>query len=148
MAKATFNFEAPKEITKTEAQKIAEKNDANTSSFNLDAEDDEELTLTGKFFESVWTRKDEGKADTNGSSLMAQAKRATGETLNIPFGLFRSAKRLASGGEIINCKAKFGKHATASTILDSVKNGAKVKVVRYYYFREGYNNESETTKVL
>ena len=102
MAKATFEFSAAKEVTAERAKEIAQTNDAKNQNFNLDAEDNEELTLTGKVFESNWVRKETGKADTYGTTLQAEAKRADDKTLvNVPFGLFKSAKKLASGGEII-----------------------------------------------
>lgn len=148
MAKATFSFATPKKVSKTDAEKRAAENDAKSSNFDINAETGEKLTLTGEIFESEWTRKEEGKEDKTGFTLLAQAKGEHGQTVQIPFGLFKSVRRLASGGEEINCEALFSKRETQKTILDFCKKDTKVKVARYLFFREGNDYETEITKVI
>jgi hypothetical protein len=148
MAKATFNFSEPKKLTKADAEKRAAENDAKSSNFDINAETKEVLTLTGVTYESEWTRSEEGKADQTGFTLLAEAKGENGQTVKIPFGLFKSVRRLASGNEEIDCKAVFSKRETQKTILDFCKKDVKVKVARYLFFREGNNYETEITKVI
>jgi hypothetical protein len=148
MAKATFSFGTPKKVTKTDATKRAEQNDAKSSNFDINAETGETLTLTGEIYESEWTRSEEGRPDQTGFTLLAEAKGEHGQTVKIPFGLFKSVRRLASGGEEINCEALFSKRETQKTILNFCKKDAKVKVARYLFFREGNDYETEITKVV
>ena len=148
MAKAKFNFSEPKKLTKADAEKRAKENDSKSSNFDINAETDEELTLTGNIYESEWTRTEEGKADQTGFTLMAEATGEHGQTVKIPFGLFKSVRRLASGSEEINCVALFSKRETQKTILDFCKKDVKVKVARYLFFREGNDYETEITKVI
>lgn len=148
MAKATFSFAAPKKVSKTDATKRAEQNDAKSSNFDINAETGEVLTLTGDIYESEWTRKEEGKPDQTGFTLLAEAKGERGQKVQIPFGLFKSVRRLASGNTEINCEALFSKRETQKTILDFCKKDAKVKVARYLFFREGNDYETEITKVI
>jgi hypothetical protein len=148
MAKATFTFSAPQKVTKEKAEQTAKTNDSKTSNFDINAETDEVLTLTGEIFEVTWTRSEEGKKDRTGVNLMAGAKGEHNQTVYISFGLFKSDNRLASGGEIINCKAIFSKRETQQQILAFCKKNAKVKVSRYLFFREGTDYETEITKVI
>ena len=148
MAKATFTFAPASEVSADKAKKIASENDAKVSNFSLNADDGETLTLTGKIFESVWTRKEEGKPDSTGTTLQAESTKKDGGKVYIPFGLFKSARKLASGGQVIECKARFSKDETQTNILDFCKKNATVTVKKYLYFREGFNNEIEITKVL
>ena len=148
MAKAKFTFSEPKKLTKTDAEKRAAENDAKSSNFDVNAETDEVLTLTGDTYESEWTRTEEGKADQTGFTLLAEAVGEHNQKVQIPFGLFKSVRRLASGGEEINCEALFSKRETQKTILDFCKKDAKVKVARYLFFREGNDYETEITKVI
>lgn len=148
MAKAKFSFSEPKKLTKADAQKRAAENDAKSSNFDINAETGEILTLTGDTYESEWTRTEESKADQTGFTLLAEAKGEHGQTVRIPFGLFKSVRRLASGGEEIDCKALFSKRETQKTILDFCKKDTKVKVARYLFFREGNDYETEITKVI
>lgn len=148
MAKATFTFSAPQKVTKEKAEQTAKTNDSKTSNFDINAETDEVLTLTGEIFESVWVRSEEGKQDQTGTTLLAGAKGANGQNVQIPFGLFKTANRLASGGAVVNCKALFSKRETQQTILNFCKKNTKVRVTRYVFFREGANYESEITKVI
>lgn len=148
MAKATFKFSEPKKLTKTDANKRATENDAKSSNFDINAETDEILTLTGDIYESEWVRTEEGKEDRTGFTLLAEAKGEHGQTVKIPFGLFKSVRRLASGGEEIDCKAIFSKRELQKSILDFCKKDTKVKVARYLFFREGNDYETEITKVI
>ena len=148
MAKATFKFSEPKKLTKTDAAKRAAENDAKSSNFDLNAETGEKLTLTGEIFESEWTRKEDGKEDKTGFTLLAQAKGEHNQVVMIPFGLFKSVRRLASGGEEIDCKAVFSKRETQKSILDFCKKDTQVKVIRYLFFKEGNDYETEITKVI
>lgn len=148
MAKAKFDFGTPKKVTKDAAKTRAEENDAKNGNFDIPAETGEVLTLTGEFFESEWTRKEEGKADQTGFTLLAGAVGERNQKVQIPFGLFKSVRRLASGGEEIDCKALFSKREMQKTILDFCKKDAKVKVKRYLFFKEGNDYETEITKVI
>ena len=148
MAKAKFNFSEPKKLTKADAAKRAAENDAKSSNFDVNAETGEVLTLTGETYESEWTRSEEGKENQTGFTLLAEAKGERGQKVQIPFGLFKSVRRLASGGEEINCVALFSKRETQKSILDFCKKDAKVKVARYLFFREGNDYETEITKVI
>ena len=148
MAKATFSFSEPKKLTNADAEKRAAENDAKSSNFDINAETDEVLTLTGNTYESKWTRSEEGKPDQTGFTLLAEAIGEHNQKVQIPFGLFKSVRRLASGGEEINCVAMFGKRETQKSILDFCKKDAKVKVARYLFFREGNDYETEITKVI
>lgn len=147
MAKATFKFSEPKKLTKTDAEKRAKENDAKSSNFDINAETGEILTLTGNVFESEWTRKEDGKQDQTGFTLLAEAVGEHNQKVQIPFGLFKSARRLASGGDEINCAAIFSKRETQQNILKFCVKDAKVKVARYLFFREGNDYETEITKV-
>ena len=148
MAKATFSFAESQKVTKAKAEETAKTNDAKSGNFDIPAETGEMLTLTGEFFESVWTRKEEGKADQTGTTLLAGAVGEHNQKIEIPFGLFKSVRRLASGGEEINCVALFSKRETQKTILDFCKKDVKVKVARYLFFKEGNDYETEITKVI
>lgn len=148
MAKATFKFSEPKKLTKADAEKRAAENDAKSSNFDINAETGEVLTLTGETYESEWTRSEEGKADKTGFTLLAEAKGEHNQKVQIPFGLFKSVRRLASGNEEIDCKALFSKRETQKTILNFCKKDAKVKVARYLFFKEGNDYETEITKVI
>lgn len=148
MAKATFKFAESQKVTKAKAEETAKTNDAKSGNFDIPAETGEVLTLTGEFFESVWTRSEEGKPDKTGTTILAGAKGEKGQKIEIPFGLFKSVRRLASGGEEIDCKALFSKRETQANILDFCKKDVKVKVVRYLFFREGNDYETEITKVI
>ena len=148
MAKAKFSFGEPKKLTKTDAAKRAAENDAKSSNFDINAETGEVLTLTGDTYESEWTRSEEGKPNQTGFTLLAEAKGEHGQKVQIPFGLFKSVRRLASGGEEINCEALFSKRETQKTILEFCKKDEKVKVTRYLFFREGNDYETEITKVI
>lgn len=153
MAKTNFLVSERNKVSKEQAEKTATTNDSKRVNFDLSAETGEELTLTGDFYEATWERYEgEGENRTKkgeGVILFADAKRADGKTkIQIPFGLFRSANKLASGGSVIECKAHFTKNATNKEILDFCLTKAKVKVERYTFFREGMSNESEITKVI
>jgi hypothetical protein len=148
MAKAKFNFSEPKKLTKADAEKRAAENDAKSSNFDIAAETGEVLTLTGNTYESEWTRIEENKPDQTGFTLMAEAKGENGQTVKIPFGLFKTIRKLASGNEEIDCKAVFGRRETQKTILDFCKKDVKVKVARYLFFKEGNDYETEITKVI
>lgn len=148
MAKATFKFSESRKLTKADAEKRAAENDAKVSNFDINAETGEVLTLTGNTYESEWTRTEEGKKDQTGFTLLAEAKGEQGQTVKIPFGLFKSVRRLASGNTEINCVALFSKRETQKTILDFCKKDAKVKVARYLFYKEGNNYETEITKVI
>ena len=148
MAKAKFNFGEPKKVTKTDAEKRAAENDAKSSNFDVNAETGEVLTLTGDIYESEWKRTEDGKPDQTGFTLLAEAKGEHNQKVQIPFGLFKSVRRLASGGEEIDCKAIFSKRETQKSILNFCKKDAKVKVARYLFFREGNDYETEITKVI
>lgn len=148
MAKSSFSFTAPQKVAKAKAEETAKSNDAARGNFDLNAETGEILTLTGNFFESVWTRTEEGKDDRTGTTLMAEATGESKQTVLIPFGLFKSANKLASGGEVMECKAHFSKRETNENIFKFCKKDTTVKVARYLFFREGNDFESEITKVI
>lgn len=148
MAKATFVVSERKEATETRAKEIAQKRDANNAQFTIPAETGATLKLTGKFFESAWTRKEEGKDDQTGFILSAEAKPKSGNNVYIPFGFFISKSRLASGNEKVNFPAVFDKYATYGQIIDFIKTKPTVKVARDYYFREGWSSETEVTTVV
>ena len=147
MATSKFVVGAPKECTATRAKEIAQEKDARNAQFSINAETGAVLTLTGKVFESEWTRTEEGKAPQTGIILNAEAKNGN-STLMIPFGYFVSKTRRAAGGDSVDFKGVFPKFTTNETILNFVKKGAKVKVARDYYFREGWNSETEVTTVV
>jgi len=148
MAKSSFSFTAPQKVAKAKAEETAKTNDSSRGNFDINAEDDEEITLTGKFYESVWTRKEEGKDDMTGQTLYAEAKGANNQLLQIPFGMFKTACKLASGGEQITCSAHFSKRTTQQSILEFCQADTKVTVKRYRFFREGNDYETEITKVI
>lgn len=152
MAKTDFSVSERNKVSKEQAEKTAATNDSKRVNFDLSAETGEELTLTGDFYEATWERYEgEGENRTKkgeGVILFADAKRANGTKIQIPFGLFRSANKLAAGGSVIECKAHFSKNVTNKEILDFCLTKAKVKVERYTFFREGINNEMEITKVI
>ena len=146
MAKAKFEVSERKEATEARAKEIAQKRDANNAQFTINAETGAELKLDGKFYESEWTRKEEGKDDQTGFILSAGVK---GEpNIFIPFGFFISKSRLASGNEKVDFPAVFDKYATYGQIIDFIKTKPTVKVARDYYFREGWNSETEVTTVI
>lgn len=146
MAKAKFEVSERKEATETRAKEIAQTRDANNAQFTINAETDAKLQLDGKFYESKWIRKEEGKEDQTGFILSAGVKGKS--DVFIPFGFFISKSRLASGGEKVDFPAVFGKYATYDEIIKFVKSKPTVKVARDYYFREGWNSETEVTTVI
>ena len=148
MAKAIFKVGERKEATETRAKEIAQERDGRNAQFTLNAETGAVLKLTGKFFESVWTREEQGKDPQTGSILSAEAENGRNPKVYIPFGFFISKARLASGNEKVEFPAVFGKFTTYEDIIKFVKTKPSVKVARDYYFREGWSSETEITTVV
>lgn len=146
MAQTDFKVGTPKVISKTDALKNAQSKDARSLNFHIPADKDEILTLTGEYVEIPWTRT-EGKTKSEGTMLAVAAKRASGDSVNIPFGFFRT-KRLLQEDGFKTFEACFPKDASFEQIVNSVEADKKVKVCRDGFLYPGRSSERDVDTVV
>ena len=135
MAKSEFKLGNLNKITTANALKAAQSKDARNASFHIPADNDEELSLTGEFFEQSWTR-----GDNEGTMLLVGTKKADDTEIKVPFGFFRTKKLLQDDG-LKTCPACFDKEASFEDIVNGLekafKANKKIKVVRDDYVYPG-----------
>lgn len=133
MAQSNFKVSEPTKIaTLDAAKKAAQAKDAVNANFHIPAETGTVLTLTGEFFEAVWSRG-EGKDKREGTMLMAGVKELSKP---ISFGFFRTKVLREEDGNK-EFKACFEKEASFEDIVNGIKKDKKVVVCRGDYVYPG-----------
>lgn len=142
MAKSEFKLGKLNKITKKEASMSAKTKDARNASFHISADTDEILTLTGEFFEQGWS-----KGDSEGTMLLAGAKKADNSEIKVAFGFFRTKKLLQEDG-LKTFKACFDKDASFEEILNSIEANKKIQVKRDDYVYPGRSSARAVDTVV
>jgi hypothetical protein len=128
MSQTKFELDTPKKIDEKTAKRIALEKDSKVFSFHVNAETNEILTLTGEIWEQPWAGK--GRV---GTMLFAGAIRSDEHTeILVPVHFFRTKILCEEGGNKIY-PACFSRDALFEDIINSIKKGKKVKLVRSPY---------------
>ena len=142
MAKSEFKLGKLSKITKDKAAKSAQAKDARNATFHISAENDEILTLTGEYYEQEWTNK-----DSEGTMLLAAAKKADGSEIKVAFGFFRTKKLLQEDG-LKTFPACFDKDASFEDIVNGIEEGKKIQVKRDDYVYPGRSSARAVDTVI
>lgn len=142
MAKSEFKLGKLSKITTANALKSAQSKDARNASFHIAADTDEILTLTGEFFEQGWS-----KGDSEGTMLLAGAKKADGSEIKVAFGFFRTKKLLQDDG-LKTFPACFDKDASFEDIVNGIEAGKKIQVKRDDYVYPGRSSARAVDTVV
>ena len=145
MAQTKFNIsDKPpiNQIDKNAALRISLEKDSRAFSFHIPADTNEVLTLTGDFWEHPWAGK--GRV---GTMLCTGAIRADGHTeILVPLHMFRTKILREEGGDK-TFTACFSPNATFEDIINSIKEGKKVKVTRGSYVYPGRTSSRDVDTV-
>ena len=145
MAQTKTTYGEAKAVTKADALKSAQQKDAFSANFNIPAETDEELTLTGNFYEKSWERG-EGKDKREGTILLCECEKKDGGKLQVPFGFFRT-KTLREEDGLKSFNACFSRDASFEDMVNGMTKNKKIKVCRDTFVPVGYSSARDVTTV-
>lgn len=143
MSQTIINFGTPKKIDEKTAERIALEKDSKVFSFHVTAETNEVLTLTGEIWEQPWAGK--GRV---GTMLFVGALRSDEQTeIRVPVHFFRTKILHEEGGDKI-FPACFSRDALFEDIINSIKKGKKIKLVRSPYTFPGRTSSRDVETVI
>lgn len=130
-----------KKLTTEKATKVAREKDTQNASFSLGVDDGTRGKLTGEVFEQGWK-----KGDSEGTMLLVEM--AIGTTKKyVPFGTFRTKKRLGDDGATLEFEGAVPFNATFEDVLTFVETKADVIVNVKDYFRPGWSSPISVTTI-
>lgn len=130
-----------KKLTSTNAAKAAREKDVQNASFSLGVDDGTRGELTGEVFEQGWK-----KGESEGTMLLAEMTIGTTKKY-VPFGTFRTKKRLGDDGETLEFEGAVPFNATFEDVLTFVENKPNVIVNVKDYFRPGWSSPISVTTI-
>ena len=133
MAQTTFKAESPKKVSLEDIKKTAKAADERAAMFTIPAETGKVLTLTGEFFEQAWTRYEDNKKMSSGTTIMVGVKELP-QPLRLSF--FRSRTLHEETGNK-TFEACFKKEASFVEMIEGLTKGKKVIVSRGDYVYPG-----------